>query len=173
MSISSRGGAGGSAGSRRAYGRRGYFKRRQDGGKVKTESESTNQLKENRADEPTAQKAEQARIGGDEPSQQERERGQGDRGGGASNCSTCGTLLPEAQANACPVCAQSGPDVMALTSIHYRAGGAKFLATVDLFNASDDARELIVSGAAPSVISLRYEQDIPGHKDFLKFKVSQ
>ena len=124
--------------------------------------------KEARQEEWNAVRSQEGQKQVDDQAQQEGGKRQRQ---GASNCPTCGTSLPEAQANACPVCAQSGPDVMALTSVHYRAAGVKFLATVDLFTATEDARELIYAGATPNVVSLRYEQDIPGHKDFLKFKV--
>jgi hypothetical protein len=147
------------------------MKRREEEPPTKTQTQETGATaKESKIEDPAAVREQALKMGVEERSENEREKGQGARGG-SSNCSTCGTLLPEAQANACPVCAQSGPDVMALTSVHYRAAGAKFLATVDLFNATEDARDLIMTGNAPNVVSLRYEQDIPGHKDFLKFKV--
>ncbi len=92
------------------------------------------------------------------------------RRGGSGSCPTCGTELPEQQAQACPVCAQSGPDVIAKTCVNYRFAGAKFLATVDAFSATAQAREMLAQGQVEPVASLRYQQKLVGHKDLLKFR---
>lgn len=100
------------------------------------------------------------------------ERSEQERGGrgGRSHCRCCGTELPEAQKDACPVCAQSGPDVIATTSVNYRFAGSKFLAAADSVAASSQARGVLEQGLAESVVSLRYRPKIPGHKDFLRFR---
>jgi hypothetical protein len=102
----------------------------------------------------------------DNAEKQERGRGRGGRG----KCGGCGTELPESQREACPVCAQSGPDVIAMTSIHYRFAGHKFLAAADSVAASSQARGAMEGGLVESVVSLRYKPKIPGHKDFLRFR---
>jgi hypothetical protein len=99
------------------------------------------------------------------------DQGRGRRGGRTA-CRCCGTELPEAQADACPVCAQSGPDVIATTSVSYRFAGSKFLAAADSVAASNQARGVLDQGLAASVASLKYQPKIPGHKDFLRFRAT-
>ncbi len=99
------------------------------------------------------------------------QRDKGHRGG-RSSCGVCGTELPAAQQHACPVCAQSGPDVIALTSVNYRFAGSKFLAAADSVSASAGAQDLLARGLVESVATLRYKQKIPGHKDFLRFRAT-
>lgn len=108
------------------------------------------------------------RLGLEERSEQS-ENSEGN-GSGRSQCRTCGTELPAAQQHACPVCAQSGPDVIATVSVHYRFAGSKFLAAADSVAASTAAREVLELGQNPAVASLRYKPRIPGHKDLLKFR---
>lgn len=93
------------------------------------------------------------------------------RSGGKSNCRRCGTELPAAQQEACPVCAQSGPDVIATVSVNYRFAGSKFLAAADSVAASSTAQGVMEQGAG-ELVSLRYKPKIPGHKDFLRFRAT-
>lgn len=100
------------------------------------------------------------------------DQGQREQGRGRSNCRCCGTELPESQRDACPICAQSGPDVIATASVNYRFAGSKFLAAADSVAASSQARGVLEQGLAESVVSLRYKPKIPGHKDFLRFRAT-
>jgi len=102
---------------------------------------------------------------------EEREEFQDDGGSrGRANCSTCGTDLPAAQAQNCPICAQAGQDIMALTKTSYRFAGTKFFATADSVVASEQARTLFEQQLLTSVASLRYWPKIPGHKEILSLR---
>lgn len=162
---------GGSLSSRRTPSRRRRETEEDEGqaifSKERSDAKAREALRE--ADELLRQQSEDQGQGQQQQRHQQEEGGKQRRQ--SSACPSCGTALPESQAGSCPVCAQSGPNVMALARIHYRAAGAKFLATVDAFTATDEARTLILTGATTQVASLRYEQEIVGHKDFLKFKV--
>ncbi len=161
---------GGSLGSRRTPSRRRRETEEDEGQAIFSKDRSDARVLERReADELLRQHSEEQGQGQQQQRHQEEEGGKQRRQ--SSTCPSCGTALPESQAGSCPVCAQSGPNVMALARIHYRAAGAKFLATVDAFTATDEAKTLILTGAVTQVASLRYEQEIVGHKDFLKFKV--
>jgi hypothetical protein len=114
-------------------------------------------------DTDTGLKVEVLRIGLQE-SKDEEGSGQGQQQD-SSSCSTCGTTLPASQAQSCPICAQSGQDVMALTKVNYRFAGSKMFAAADTVVASAGAKKLIQSGGLDQVASLRYWPKLPGHKD--------
>jgi hypothetical protein len=121
--------------------------------------------------EPSDRLVHAQRLGLDETSDHENHDQSGGRGG-KSSCRGCGTELPESQRDACPVCAQSGPDVIAMTSVNYRFAGSKFLAAADSVAASSQARGMLDQGMTESVVSLRYKPKIPGHKDLLRFRAT-
>ena len=91
-------------------------------------------------------------------------------GGGSGTCSTCGTELPAAQAQNCPICAQAGQDIMALTKTNYRFAGTKLFATADTVVASAQAKNILQQEMLTSVASLRYWPKIPGHKEILRLR---
>ncbi|MCA9779441.1 MAG: hypothetical protein KC800_22090, partial [Candidatus Eremiobacteraeota bacterium] len=94
----------------------------------------------------------------------------GEGGGSSSACATCGTELPEAQAQNCPICAQAGQDIMALTKTNYRFAGVKLFATADTVVASAQAKDILQQGMLTSVASLRYWPKLPGHKEILRLR---
>ncbi len=89
-------------------------------------------------------------------------------GGVAGNCATCGTALPAAQAGNCPVCAQSGEDVILLTQTNYRFAGDKFFATADAVSATQEVKEIFAGETTLPLVNLRYWPKIPGHRDVLQ-----
>ncbi|MFA7483997.1 MAG: hypothetical protein WC314_26110 [Vulcanimicrobiota bacterium] len=89
-------------------------------------------------------------------------------GGGSSSCSTCGTALPAAQAGNCPVCAQSGEDVILLTQTNYRFAGDRFFATADSVAATPEVKEIFSGETTLPLANLRYWPKIPGHRDILQ-----
>ena len=89
-------------------------------------------------------------------------------GGVAGNCATCGTALPAAQAGNCPVCAQSGEDVILLTQTNYRFAGEKFFATADAVSATPEVKEIFSGETSLPLVNLKYWPKIPGHRDVLQ-----
>ncbi|MFA5507578.1 MAG: hypothetical protein WC423_19265, partial [Vulcanimicrobiota bacterium] len=172
--------AGGGGASRQAEGGGGGSRTRGQG-KVRRESEESDTKKDRaqlsdqegvalireRVDTESGLKISLVRMGIAE----EREEFQDDGGSrGRANCSTCGTDLPAAQAQNCPICAQAGQDIMALTKTSYRFAGTKFFATADSVVASEQARTLFEQQLLTSVASLRYWPKIPGHKEILSLR---
>ena len=132
------------------------------------DGELTAVLQEN-LDTDTGLKIKIVRVGLQELEDQERQQS----GGGAQEngtCSTCGTELPPAQAQNCPVCAQSAQEIVALTKTNYRFAGAKMFATADSVVASEQAKQLFTTEKLASVASLRYWPKIPGHKEILQLR---
>jgi len=78
--------------------------------------------------------------------------------------------LPAAQAQNCPICAQAGQDIMALTKTNYRFAGTKLFATADTVVASAQAKDILQQEMLTSVASLRYWPKIPGHKEILRLR---
>ena len=108
------------------------------------------------------------RVGLQEADDQERQQGGGHQENGT--CATCGTELPPAQAQNCPVCAQSSQEIVALTKTNYRFAGAKMFATADSVVASEQAKQLFTTEKLGHVASLRYWPKIPGHKEILQLR---
>ena len=102
---------------------------------------------------------------------QEQERSGGE-GGSEPNtvCSTCGTELPPAQASNCPVCAQAGQEILALSKTNYRFSGSKMFATADTIVASEKAKSIIETQQLVPLANLKYWPKLPGHREILQLK---
>ena len=165
LKTTSQSGGGGAQKSHSRYRNKSEEKETQE----RREAEVGGALQE-KIDTETGLKIEILRVGLNQHEEREKE----DRGGqDSSTCATCGTSLPPSQAQSCPICAQSGQDIMALAKTGYRFAGTKMLATVDTVVASEGAKKLFESGQMDHVVSLRYWPEIPGHKEIWNLRKTQ